>query len=130
MILLIDNYDSFTFNLYQALSELGAEVVVRRNDQITVDEVEQLVPSSTASWFRRAVYAGRGRYLGSAGAAARRQGADPRRLPGASVDRRCVWREIVRAPRLMHGKTSMIHHDGAGVFAGLPNPFTPPDITR
>lgn len=124
MIFLLDNYDSFTFNLYQALAGLGAEVEVVRNDQVTarnvagrLDEIDGVVVSPGPCTPAEAgisvdliqQFAGRKPILGvclghqSIGAAF-----------GANV---------VHAPELMHGKTSMIKHDGQGVYAGLPNPF-------
>jgi anthranilate synthase component 2 len=124
MILLLDNYDSFTFNLYQALSELGADVLVRRNDMITVDDVEQLVPTLDGIVISPGPCT-----PGEAGISVplvqRLAGAVP--ILGVCLGHQAVGAafggQIVRAPRLMHGKVSMITHDGAGVFAGLPNPF-------
>jgi anthranilate synthase component II len=124
MILLLDNYDSFTFNLYQALSELGAEVLVRRNDQVTVDDVEKLVPM-----LEGIVISPGPCTPGEAGISVplvrRLAGIVP--ILGVCLGHQAVGAafggRIVRAPRLMHGKVSMIAHDSAGVFAGLPNPF-------
>jgi anthranilate synthase component 2 len=124
MILLLDNYDSFTFNLYQALSELGADVLVRRNDKITVDDVEQLLPTLDGIVISPGPCT-----PGEAGISValvqRLAGAVP--ILGVCLGHQAVGAafggRIVRAPRLMHGKISMIAHDGAGVFAGLPNPF-------
>jgi anthranilate synthase component II len=124
MILLLDNYDSFTFNLYQALSELGAEVLVRRNDQVTVDDVEKLVPMLDGIVISPGPCT-----PGEAGISVplvrRLAGIMP--ILGVCLGHQAVGAafggRIVRAPRLMHGKVSMIAHDGAGVFAGLPNPF-------
>ncbi len=124
MILLLDNYDSFTFNLYQALSELGAEVLVRRNDQVTVDDVEQLVPMLDGIVISPGPCT-----PGEAGISVplvrRLAGMVP--ILGVCLGHQAIGAafggRIVRAPRLMHGKVSMIAHDGAGVFAGLPNPF-------
>jgi anthranilate synthase component 2 len=118
MVLLIDNYDSFTFNLAQYLGELGAEVSVRRNDQITLDEIAALAPS------RIVISPGPGRPedAGVSIGAIQRFGAS---LPILGV---CLGHQamgaafggnVVRAPRLMHGKSSTIEHDGKGVFAGL-----------
>jgi anthranilate synthase/aminodeoxychorismate synthase-like glutamine amidotransferase len=124
MIFLLDNYDSFTFNLYQFLGELGAEVTVARNDQIGVEEVAALGPDLdgivispgpctpaeagiSVELIRR--MAGRVPILGV---------CLGHQAIGAAFGGR-----IVRAPKLMHGKTSHIHHRGVGVFAGLPNPF-------
>jgi anthranilate synthase component II len=124
MILLLDNYDSFTFNLYQALSELGAEVLVRRNDQVTVDDVEKLVPMLDGIVISPGPCT-----PGEAGISVplvrRLAGIVP--ILGVCLGHQAVGAafggRIVRAPRLMHGKVSMIAHDSAGVFAGLPNPF-------
>ena len=124
MILLLDNYDPFTFNLYQALGELGADVLVRRNDKISVDEVEQLVPRLGGIVISPGpctpVEAGI-----SVPLVQRLAGAVP--ILGVCLGHQAIGAAfggtIVRAPRLMHGKISMISHDGKGVFAGLPNPF-------
>jgi anthranilate synthase/aminodeoxychorismate synthase-like glutamine amidotransferase len=125
-LLMIDNYDSFTYNLVQYLAELGAEVDVRRNDAITVDEVEALAPA--------AVVISPGpctpREAGvSVPLIQRLAGRVP--LLGVCLGHQAIGAafgaDVVRAPRIMHGKTSPIHHDGRGVFAGLPEPF---DATR
>jgi len=124
MILLLDNYDSFTFNLYQALSELGADIIVRRNDAVTVDEVERLVPTLDGIVISPGPCT-----PGEAGISVplvqRLAGVVP--ILGVCLGHQAVGAAfggtIVRAPRLMHGKVSMISHDGAGIFAGLPNPF-------
>jgi anthranilate synthase component 2 len=124
MILLLDNYDSFTFNLYQALSELGAEVLVRRNDMITVDDVEGLVPMLDGIVISPGPCT-----PGEAGISVplvrRLAGTVP--ILGVCLGHQAIAEafggRITRAPRLMHGKVSMIAHDGAGAFAGLPNPF-------
>ncbi|MDF3015563.1 MAG: glutamine amidotransferase of anthranilate synthase [Thermomicrobiales bacterium] len=124
MILLLDNYDSFTFNLYQALSELGAEVLVRRNDMVTVDDVEGLVHMLDGIVISPGPCT-----PGEAGISVplvrRLAGTVP--ILGVCLGHQAIGEafggRISRAPRLMHGKVSMIAHDGAGVFAGLPNPF-------
>jgi anthranilate synthase component II len=124
MILLLDNYDSFTFNLYQALSELGAEVLVRRNDMVTIDDVEDLVPMLDGIVISPGPCT-----PGEAGISVplvrRLAGTVP--ILGVCLGHQAIGMafggRITRAPRLMHGKVSMISHDGAGVFAGLPNPF-------
>ena len=124
MIFLLDNYDSFTFNLYQALSELGAEVLVRRNDMVTVGDVEELAP------VLEGIVISPGPCTPSeAGISVplvrRLAGTVP--ILGVCLGHQAIGEafgaRITRAPRLMHGKVSMIAHDGAGVFAGLPNPF-------
>src|ERR687893_1934225 len=124
MILLLDNYDSFTFNLYQALGELGADVVVRRNDMVTVDEVERLSPGLDGIVISPGpctpLQAGI-----SVPLVQRLAGVVP--ILGVCLGHQAIGAafggSVVRAPRLMHGKTSMIAHDGRGVFTELPNPF-------
>jgi anthranilate synthase/aminodeoxychorismate synthase-like glutamine amidotransferase len=122
MLLMIDNYDSFTYNLVQYLGELGEVIKVYRNDQITVDEIEALDPE-------RIVISPGPCSPAEAGISneiiTRFSGRKP--LLGVCLGHQCIGHvfggEVVRAPRLMHGKTSMIHHDGKGLFVGLPNPF-------
>jgi anthranilate synthase component 2 len=124
MILLLDNYDSFTFNLYQALSELGAEVLVRRNDMVTVEDVEELVPMLDGIVISPGPCT-----PGEAGISVplvrRLAGTVP--ILGVCLGHQAIGAafgaRIIRAPRLMHGKVSMIAHDGVGVLSGLPNPF-------
>ena len=122
MLLLIDNYDSFTFNLAQYLGELGAAPVVRRNDEITPDQVRALAPD------RIVISPGPGRPedAGVSIAVIREFGG---RVPMLGV---CLGHQaigaafgaaIVRAPVLMHGKTSLIEHDGRGLFRGMTGPF-------
>ena len=124
MILLLDNYDSFTFNLYQALSELGADVLVRRNDMITVDDVERLVPTLDGIVISPGPCTPSEAGI-SVPLVRRLAGSVP--ILGVCLGHQAIGAafggRIIRAPRLMHGKVSMIAHDGAGVFAGLPNPF-------
>ena len=122
MIVLIDNYDSFTYNLVQALGELGAELKVFRNDEITVREIEGLSPSHLL------VSPGpcTPREAGISVEAIRHfAGKIP--ILGVCLGHQSIGYafggKVVRAERLMHGKTSMIRHDGRGVFAGLSNPF-------
>ncbi len=122
MLLVIDNYDSFTYNLVQYFGELGEVVEVRRNDQVSLDEIERMNPA------RICVSPGPGtpHEAGISCAVVERFGP---RLPvlGVCLGHQSVGQvyggTVVRAPRLMHGKTSRIHHDGRGVFAGLANPF-------
>jgi anthranilate synthase component 2 len=123
MILVIDNYDSFTYNLVHYLAELGAEPLVRRNDAITVQDALALRPEAV---------------LLSPGPCAPAQAgvclpllrAAPEGLPilGVCLGHQAIGEayggEVVRAQTLMHGKTSPIQHAGTGVFAGLPDPFT------
>ena len=121
MVLVIDNYDSFTYNLVQYLGELGAEVRVVRNDAVTVDDIAGARPE------RIVISPGPGRPedAGITMDVIRRFGddADSRRVPRPSGHRRRVRRE--RRPRggPMHGKTSTIEHDGRGVFTGIAGPF-------
>src|ERR1044071_2983053 len=122
MILVIDNYDSFTYNLVQYLGELGAEVVVRRNDAVSVDEIGELAPSAI-------VLSPGPRTPKEAGVsveAIRRWGASIPIL-GVCLGHQAIGEayggEVVRAERVMHGKTSQIRHDGSGIFAGLPSPM-------
>ncbi len=122
MILLIDNYDSFTYNLYQYLSELGETVEVLRNDAITTDEVAEMAPDSIviSPGPCTPVEAGI-----SCEAIERFAGEIP--ILGVCLGHQAIGQvfggDIVRAPRLMHGKISPIHHDGNTIFEGLPRPF-------
>lgn len=122
MLLMIDNYDSFTYNLVQYLGELGEIIKVYRNDQITVDEVERAGPD------RLVISPGpcTPEEAGVSNEIIRRfAGRVP--LLGVCLGHQCIGHvfggEVVRAPRLMHGKTSMIQHDGKTIYKGLPNPF-------
>jgi anthranilate synthase/aminodeoxychorismate synthase-like glutamine amidotransferase len=123
MILLIDNYDSFTYNIVQYLAELGAEVEVYRNDAITLDEIAAKKPAGIV------VSPGPGNpdEAGiSLGTIERFAGQIP--ILGVCLGEQSLGQiyggKVIRAPYLMHGRTSEIHHDGLGVFVGLPNPFT------
>jgi len=122
MVFVLDNYDSFTYNLVQYLGELGAEIEVRRNDELTVDEVEAMKPE---------------RILLSPGPCTpqdagilvpliqRMAGKAP--ILGVCLGHQAIGEafggRVVRAAKLMHGKTSPVEHDGKGVFAGLPTPL-------
>ena len=122
MLLVIDNYDSFTYNLVQYLGELGADLTVRRNDAVTVDEVGELAPA--------------GIVLSPGPCAPAQAGVtvDVIRAWGATTPILgvCLGHQaigaafggrVVRAPVVVHGKTSRVTHDGAGLFAGIPSPF-------
>lgn len=122
MILLIDNYDSFVHTLAGYVRELGAEALVRRNDSIGLAEIESLRPSHIIiSPGPRTP-----REAGVSGEVVRRLGAGTPIL-GVCLGHQCIgaaWgAKVVRAPRPVHGHVSGIHHDGAGIFAGLDNPF-------
>ena len=127
MIKLIDNYDSFTYNLYQYLCELGAEIDrgrdVHRNDKVTVDEVMAAEPEGIVISPGPCTPDEAGICCELIEAAA---GKVP--LLGVCLGHQCIGQvfggDVVRAPRLMHGKTSEIYHTGAGVFKELPSPFT------
>jgi anthranilate synthase component II len=122
MVLVIDNYDSFTYNLVQYIGETGAEILVRRNDEVTVADVRALKPSHI---------------LVSPGPCSPKEAgvsvevirnlAGEIPILGVCLGHQAIGYafggEIIRAGRLMHGKTSEIRHDGQGVFKGLPNPF-------
>ncbi len=119
MILLVDNYDSFTYNLAHLLEELGAEVVVRRNDEIGADEAERLAPSHLV------ISPGPGRPEG-AGATVEiiKRLAPTTPILGVCLGHQAIVEafggEVGSANRLLHGKSSEISHDGKGVFTGLP----------
>ena len=121
-VLVIDNYDSFVYNLVQYLGELGAEPLVYRHDELTLDEAVDLAPDAVL------VSPGPGRPedAGLSNEAIRRLGAD-RPVLGVCLGHQCIGQvfggEVVRASALMHGKTSLVRHAGVGVFAGLPDPF-------
>ena len=123
MVLMLDNYDSFTYNLVQYLGELGVEVVTHRNDCISVDDIERLAPERivispgpctpdeagiSLDLIRR--FAGRVPILGV--------------CLGHQAIGQAFGGHVIRADDVMHGKTSLVHHTGEGLFAGLPNPCT------
>ena len=124
MILLIDNYDSFTFNLYQHLSELGADVAVHRNDKISLDDIERILPT-----LERIVISPGPCTPAEAGISMDviREFAGQVPMLGVCLGHQSIGAafggNVIRADELMHGKTSMIYHHDTGVFAGLPNPF-------
>lgn len=119
---MIDNYDSFTFNLVQYFQELGEEVVVRRNDALTVKDIQQMAPQ------RIVISPGPGK-PDDAGISLQIVAQLGKQVPvlgvclGHQVIAQCYGANIVHARQVMHGKTSMVYHDGAHVFAGLPSPF-------
>jgi anthranilate synthase/aminodeoxychorismate synthase-like glutamine amidotransferase len=122
MLLLLDNYDSFTYNLYQYLCELGAEVMVRRNDQITLAEIESLAPAGIVISPGPCTPNEAGicnEVITSFGS------TTP--LLGVCLGHQCIGQvyggRVIRAPVPMHGKLSRITHQGQGVLAGLPQPF-------
>ena len=123
MILMLDNYDSFTWNIVQYLWELGAEVVVKRNDEVDVADIERLAPD--------------GLCISPGPCSPKEAGISMQVIEhfagGLPIFGVCLGQQsigavfggdIVRAPTVMHGKTSPVHHRGQGVFAGLPSPFT------
>jgi anthranilate synthase/aminodeoxychorismate synthase-like glutamine amidotransferase len=122
MILVIDNYDSFTYNLVQYLGELGADLEVVRNDQITVEAIAEKAPE-------RIVISPGPKTPSEAGICLEVIGAFAGRIPllGVCLGHQAIGQafggRVIRAPEIMHGKTSDIHHDGRTVFEGLPNPF-------
>jgi para-aminobenzoate synthetase component II len=121
-LLVIDNYDSFTYNLVQHFGELGVDLVVKRNDEISIDEIKKLRPG------RICISPGPGRPE-SAGISCDLIREFGPRLPilGVCLGHQCIAQvfggEVVRAEKLMHGKTSMIHHSGRGVFENLAEPL-------
>lgn len=123
MLILIDNYDSFTYNLFQYLSELGQEVTVVRNDKTTIEKIEKMAPE------RIVISPGPSTPLqaGISNDVIRHFGP---RLPilGVCLGHECIGHSyggvIWQAKEIMHGKSSLIHHNNEGVFAGLPNPFS------
>jgi len=123
MVFVLDNYDSFTYNLVQYLGELGAEVVVRRNDQITVEEIEAMRPE-------RIVLSPGPCTPQEAGISIEliRHFAGKLPILGVCLGHQAIGAafggEVVRAPKLMHGKTSQVQHDGRTIFRDLPSPMT------
>jgi len=123
MILMIDNYDSFTYNLVQYLGQLGAEVEVRRNDEVSLDEIREMDPEAI--------------FLSPGPCTPREAGVTvdviktfykTKPLMGVCLGHQAIGyafgADVVRAERLMHGKTSSIKNDGRTIFKGIPNPFT------
>jgi anthranilate synthase/aminodeoxychorismate synthase-like glutamine amidotransferase len=122
-VVVVDNYDSFVYNLVQYLGELGADPVVVRNDELDLDGVRALLPA------RVLVSPGPGRPedAGISCEVIGQLGAEGVPVLGVCLGHQCIGEvyggAVVRAPEIMHGKTSLIHHGGSGVLAGLPDPF-------
>jgi anthranilate synthase component II len=123
-VLVVDNYDSFVYNLVQYLGELGAEPIVHRHDAATLEDMDALAPDAVL------VSPGPGRPedAGLSNAAIEHFGSRGVPVLGVCLGLQCIGQlfgaEVVRAPKVMHGKTSEIRHTDVGVFAGLPNPLT------
>jgi anthranilate synthase/aminodeoxychorismate synthase-like glutamine amidotransferase len=121
-VLVIDNYDSFVYNLVQYLGELGAEPLVHRHDDLTLDEISALDPDAVLI----SPGPGRPEDAGLSNDVIRRF-AGRRPVLGVCLGHQCIGQvyggEIGRAPEIMHGKTSLVHHTGEGLFAGLPSPL-------
>ena len=121
-VLVVDNYDSFVYNLVQYLGELGADPIVRRHDAVTLDEAAKLAPDAVL------VSPGPGRPE-DAGVSVEMIRWAAGRIPvlGVCLGHQCIgaaWgARVERAPQVMHGKTSQIHHDGTGLFSGLSSPL-------
>ncbi len=121
-MLILDNYDSFVYNLAQYLGELGATPLVHRHDAVDLDQVDEMAPDAVL------VSPGPGRPddAGLSNEVIRHVAG---RVPvlGVCLGHQCIGQiyggRVVRAPQVVHGRTSLVHHDGRGVFAGLPNPF-------
>ncbi|HRQ36951.1 MAG TPA: aminodeoxychorismate/anthranilate synthase component II [Chloroflexota bacterium] len=122
MIVVIDNYDSFTYNLVQYLGELGQEIRVFRNDQVTVAEVRAMQPDHIV------ISPGPGDpHDGGISLDLLRELGPTTPIFGVCLGHQCIGEayggQVVRAPRLMHGKTSRVYHNGEGLFNGIPSPF-------
>src|SRR4051812_36017464 len=121
-VLVVDNYDSFVYNLVQYLGELGADPIVERNDAVTADDVAELAPDAILI----SPGPGRPEDAGISNDVIRRFGPTTPLL-GVCLGHQCIGEvfggRVVSAPTLMHGKTSLVHHGGAGVLEGLPDPF-------
>lgn len=123
MVLVIDNYDSFTYNIVQYLGELGQEIQVYRNDQITIEEIRALKPNHIV------ISPGPGAPDdGGVSQDVIRELGTEIPILGVCLGHQCIGNvfggTVTRAPRLMHGKVSPVHHNGKGIFSGIPNPFT------
>ena len=122
-VVVVDNYDSFVYNLVQYLGELGSEPVVVRNDEVDLDGLRALRPDAVL------ISPGPGRPEGAGISCevVRQLGGEGMPVLGVCLGHQCIGEvyggDVVRAPELMHGKTSLVHHDGTGVLEGLPDPF-------
>lgn len=122
MIVVVDNYDSFTYNLVQYLGELGQEIAVFRNDQVTVSQIQGMQPDHIV------ISPGPGDpHNGGISLDAVRQLGPSTPILGVCLGHQCIGEAyggaVNRAPRLMHGKTSPVYHNGEGLFSGIPSPF-------
>lgn len=122
MLVVIDNYDSFTYNLVQYLGELGQEIQVFRNDQVTLEEIRELNPDHIV------ISPGPGDPNdGGISLEVLREFGPTTPIFGVCLGHQCIGQayggRVVRAPRLMHGKVSKVYHNGNGVFSGVPSPF-------
>ncbi|GJM41548.1 MAG: hypothetical protein DHS20C20_18300 [Ardenticatenaceae bacterium] len=122
MLVVIDNYDSFTYNLVQYLGELGQEIKVFRNDQVTLEEIRALNPDHIV------ISPGPGDPDdGGISLDVLREFGQKTPIFGVCLGHQCIGQayggKVVRAPRLMHGKVSKVYHNGGGVFSGVPSPF-------
>ena len=121
-VLVVDNYDSFVYNLVQYLGELGAEPLVHRHDELSLDEIAALDPDAVLI----SPGPGRPEDAGLSNDVVRRF-AGTRPILGVCLGHQCIGQvyggQVVRGPEVMHGKTSLVHHSGVGLFAGLPQPF-------
>lgn len=122
MIVVIDNYDSFTYNLVQYLGELGQEIVLFRNDQVTVDHIQSLKPDHIV------ISPGPGTpHDGGISLQLLQEMGPTTPILGVCLGHQCIGQayggQVVRAARMMHGKTSRVYHNGDGLFRGIPSPF-------
>lgn len=122
MLLMVDNYDSFTYNLVQYLGELGEDIRVFRNDRITISQIREMAPETIVISPGPCTPKEAGISVSVV-----KEFAGKIPVLGVCLGHQCMGAayggEIINAPRLMHGKTSLIHHDGKTIFQGLPNPF-------